>query len=102
MSLLTDYGALFGKPIYFAAESISKSVTQPKGLADSSRGLSAQQRAIPPDQMGIVFVTLKVSQPGTPSGCKSLTTRSGGLRFASTPGYFLTTLRVASEVVPVH
>jgi len=43
-------------------------------------------------------VALKGSQPadknGTPSGCGSSTMASGGLRFASTPGYCLTTLRV--------
>jgi hypothetical protein len=36
------------------------------------------------------------SSSGTPSGCSFLPVSTGGLRFATTTGYFLATLRVAS------
>src|ERR1043166_10016668 len=56
---------------------------QPVGLRHSSGGLSAQQRAIPPDQIGIRIVTLKGSQLGTPPGCESVNEaiRGSPLRF---------------------
>src|SRR6266850_2108872 len=77
------------------AETIQR---QPEGLQDSSRGLSAQARAIPPEPVKI-SMTLKGSKKlnlAPLQGANSSTNRSGGLRFASTPGYYLATLRVAS------
>ena len=71
---------------------------QPVGLRDSSRGSSA---AIPPDGKAICILTLKGSQisGGTLSGCESLIDRVPGVcATASTPGYFMATLRVANPV----
>src|ERR1043166_3283997 len=72
---------------------------QPGGLRHSSRGLSAQQRAMPPDQIEIRIVTLKGSHSGTPPGCESFIEAIRGplpINRDSTPGYFLPTLRVVN------
>ena len=59
----------------------------------------------PPERVQMMVGTLKGVRDlmdsiragaGTPSGCESLTSLTGGLRFAPTSGYSLTTLRVAN------
>src|SRR5213080_4896375 len=47
-----------------------------------------------PHPEGVQDVTI-LQKAGTPSGCEPTNPLSGGLRFAPTSGYFLTTLWVA-------
>jgi len=69
---------------------------QTEGLKESSRVLSAHSADTPGSDRKYDFDPEGVTG-WHPYGCKFLMRRSGGLRFASTPGYILATLRVVNR-----
>ena len=71
-------------------------VSQPGGLQDNNQWSQTTGKSIDCQHPeGVLEVMLQLTpKAGTPSGCEPTTTLSGGLRFASTSGYFLRTLQV--------